>query len=98
MDRAVLTWRVLIVGFLQIVRQHDRSDPALAQRNPDGAIDEMANLRGRRSLFHKGAGDVLEHARQVDLLLVMAAERVARLLTGNRQHRHVVEPCIVQPG
>ena len=44
------------------------------------------------------AGDVLEQRRQVDLLLVVAAERHARLLPGNRQHRHVIGPRVIEAG
>src|SRR6185503_7336053 len=33
-----------------------------------------------------------------ELLLVMAAERRPRLLAGDRQHRHVIEPRIVKSG
>ena len=34
---------------------------------------------------------------QIDLLLVMAAHRGARLLAGDRQHRHVIQPRVVKP-
>ena len=84
--------------FLQIVRQHDCRDPPLAQRDANGAVDQMPHLRRRRRLLHERAGDILEHADEIDFLLIMAAERVARLLADDRQHRHVIQPRIVKPG
>ena len=40
--------------------------------------------------------DVLEQRLQVDLLLVVAAERHARLLADDREHRLVVELRVVE--
>ena len=45
-----------------------------------------------------GAGDVLEHRDQIELLLIMAAERVARLLADDREHRLMIEQRVVKPG
>ena len=58
----------------------------------------MAHLRRRAGLLHEGAGHVLEHADQIDFLLIVAAERRAGLLPGDGQHRHVVHPRVVQAG
>ena len=46
--------------------------------------------------MHVLVGDVLEQDRQVDLLLVVAAERGARLLADDRDHRLVVELGVVE--
>ena len=53
---------------------------------------------GRGSLLDERSGHVLEHARQIDFLLIMAAERGARLLAGDRQHRHVIQPRVIEAG
>ena len=98
MDRAVLARRLLDTVLLQIVRQDDRGHAPLAEGNAHGAIDEMADLGGRGGLLDERAGDVLEQARQIDFLLIVAADRVARLLAGDGEHRHVVEPRVVEAG
>ncbi len=90
--------RVAVVFVLQIVRQYDRGWPALGKRDSDSPVNHVPNLRRRRSLLHISTGNVLEHRNQVELLLVLAAQRVARLLPGNRQHGLVIEQRIVQPG
>ena len=48
--------------------------------------------------MHERSRDVLEHADQVHFLLVVAADYVARLLPHDRQHRHVVESCVIESG
>ena len=58
----------------------------------------MPNLGWRRRLLHERAGDILEQADQVNFLLVVSSERVARLLSHNGEHRHVIEPRVVEPG
>ena len=58
----------------------------------------MADLGRGTGLLHEGAGYVLEHAQQVDLLLIVAANRVAGLLTYNREHRHMIKARVVEPG
>jgi hypothetical protein len=69
--------RVAVRRFLQIVREHDNGDPPITQGDANRAIDQMAHLGGRRYLLHERAGDILEQADEVYLLLVMAANRVA---------------------
>jgi hypothetical protein len=58
----------------------------------------MADLRRRRGLYDESARHVLEQARKIDFLLIMGAERGARLLASNGKDRHVVEPRIVKAG
>ena len=98
MQRAVRTRRLLVFEVLQIVGEDHRGHPALGDRDAHRAVGQMAHLRRHRRGVDEGAGDVLEHRRQIDLLLVMAAERHPRLLAGDRQHRHVIEPRVVKPG
>ena len=98
MHRAVLARRILVGHVLQVVGKDERRHTALAERDADRAVDEVTDLRRLRGLLHEGAGDVLEHAEKVDLLLVVAADGGPRLLPGDRQHRHVVEPRVVQAG
>ena len=96
MQRAVRARRLLVGQLLQVVRQDQRGDAALADRDAHRAVDQMADLRRHRGLLHEGAGDIAEQRRQIDFLLVMAAERRAGLLAADRQHRHVVEPRVVK--
>ena len=70
---------------------------AARQRDPRRAVDQVAHLRGRRGLRDIGAGDVLEHRDQVEFLLILAAERVARLLTDDREHGLMIEQRVVEP-
>src|SRR5690606_721494 len=58
----------------------------------------MAHLRRRAGLLDEGAGDVLEHRRQVQFLLVMPAQGGKRLLAGDGEHRHMVHARIVEAG
>src|ERR1051326_391074 len=81
-----------------IVGQNDCGDATLADCDAHRAIDQMPDLRRRRGLLDKGAGDVLEQAREIDLLLIMAAHGIARLLSGDGQHRHVIEPRVIEAG
>ena len=46
----------------------------------------------------KAPATSLNIARQIDFLLIMAAERIARLLAGNGEHRHVIEPRVIKAG
>ena len=96
MHRAVLARRVLVRLVLEVVREDDRRHAALAERDADRAVDEVPDLRRLGRLLHEGAGDVLEHADEVDFLLVVAADGVARLLPRDREHRHVVETGVVE--
>ena len=58
----------------------------------------MPHLRGRRRLLHEGARDILEQADQIHFLLIVAANRVAGLLTDNREHGHMIKARVVEPG
>ena len=93
MQRAMGARRLLVFQVLQIVGKDQRRHPPLGDGDAHRAIGQMAYLRRHRRGVDECAGDILEQRRQVDLLLVMAAERRARLLSGDRQHRHVIEPA-----
>ncbi len=90
--------RLLVRVFLQIVGQHDGGHRAFPERDTYRAVDQMPDLRRRGGLLYIGSGDVLEHRRQIDFLLVMAAQRVARLLPDDRQNRLMVGLGVVEPG
>ena len=60
---------------LQVVGQNHARDGALIQRDADGAIDQVAGLLRHRGLLTYSLRDVLEQGRQVDFLLVTAAQR-----------------------
>jgi hypothetical protein len=45
-----------------------------------------------------GACDILEHRDQVDLLLILPAERIPRLLSDDGEHRLMVEQRVIEPG
>ena len=51
---------------------------------------------GAVAMLHVLAGDVLEQRDEIDLLLVVAAERRARLLADDRDHRLVIELGVVE--
>ena len=85
------------VGVLQVVGDDHAGDGALGERDPAGAVDQVADLRRARwpSATYSCATS-LNRRRQVDLLLVVAAEAGARLLADDRQHRLVVELGVVE--
>ena len=95
MDRAVFARRVLVGGVAKVVGNNQCRHPAFGFRHAHGAIDEMADLGCRAGLLHEGARHVLEHADDIDFLLVMAAKRCTRLLPGDCQDRHVIHPGVV---
>ena len=84
------------VHLLHVVRHDDAGDGALGQRDADRAVDQVADLRGVASHLHVLVRHVLEQREQVDLLLVVAAERRARLLADDRDDRLVVELGVVE--
>lgn len=84
------------VFFLQVAG-HDHAGHA-APRLGDAhrAVDQVAHLRRRARLLHELAGHVLEQGDQVDLLLVVRAQRRALLLSDDGDHGLVIELGIVQ--
>ena len=72
-------------------------DRALGQRDAHRAVDQVAHLRRRRCTSARTrAATSLKSVDEVDLLLVVAAERGARLLADDRDHRLVVELGVVE--
>ncbi len=94
----MLAGRLLERQILQVVGQDDGGGPPFTQRNADGPVDQMADLRRRRGLFDEGAGDILHQALEIDFLLVVASEGGAGLLAADGQHRLVVEAGVVEAG
>src|SRR5262249_6399956 len=97
-QRAVRPRRLLIGFILQIIRQYNRGYRASRQCDARRTIDQMAHLRGRRRLCYISAGHILEHRDEVELLLIVAAESIARLLADDRQYGLVIEECVVEAG
>ena len=96
MHRAVGAGRLFVRHLLKIVRQDQRRHRTVCQRDSNGTIDEMAHLRRGSSLLNEIAGDVLEQRREVNLLLIMAADRATRLLADDGQDRLVIEAGIIE--
>jgi hypothetical protein len=94
----VFASRLPISLFLQVVREHDHGDPPIAESNANGPINQMPHLRRRRCLLHEGAGDILEQADEIHFLLIVAANRVAGLLTYDCQDRHMIKARVVKAG
>ena len=69
---------------------------ARAERGAHRAVDQVAHLARHGRELHERARDVLEQRGEIDFLLIVAAERRARLLADDREHGHVVEPGVVQ--
>src|SRR5204862_484213 len=80
----------------EVVRDDDARDRALVEGDAHGAVDEVANLRRVGGHVHVLVGDVLEERRQVDLLLVVAAQRRHGLLADDRDDGLVVELGVVE--
>jgi hypothetical protein len=96
MHRAVLAGRWSVGRFLQIVGHHQRGHTALANRNANGAVHQMPDLCRHAGLVNEGSDRVLEHADDINFLLIMPTDSGARLLSRDRKHRHVIQPRIVQ--
>ena len=96
-DRSVLVRRLLHrVSVLHVVGDDDRGDRPLGERDPERAIDKVTDLSRLHRHLDELVGDVLEQRRQVDFLLVVAANPCARLLTDDRHHRLMVELCVIE--
>jgi hypothetical protein len=63
--------------------------------DPNGAVYKVAHLRRRARLMNESACDVLEHAGDIDFLLIMTADRRTCLLAGDSQHGHVIKPRVI---
>ncbi len=96
-DGAVfLRWQLDSVHLLQVVRHDYASDTALGLGDAHGAVDQLADLRRLGRHMDVFAGNILEQGDQIDLLLVMATQRSARLLADNRQHRLMIHLRVVE--
>jgi hypothetical protein len=92
----MLAWRIYHLLFLQIIGKDERGDAVVSLGDPNRAIDQVAHLRRNHGIAGERARHVLEHRRHVEFLLIMRPHRRARLLPDDGQHRHMVEPRIVQ--
>src|SRR3569623_1504575 len=88
--------RLFVVHFLQIVGKDERRHPSFANSNTNRSIDQMTNLRWRRCLLHECTSNILEHRGKIEFLLIVSANRRARLLTCNCQNRHMIKFRVIQ--
>jgi hypothetical protein len=88
--------RVLVGLLLDVVGHDDRGHRSAGERDAQRAVDQVARLRRHHQRLHELAGDVLVERVEVDLLLVVGAERAAGLLADDRHHRLVVELGVVE--
>lgn len=98
MHRTVDTRRLFVRQFLEVVRQDQRGSGPPCQGNPHRPVNEVADLCRHSSLMDELAGNILEQRRQVDLLLVVAADCRARLLADDGKDRLVIHARIVETG
>ena len=98
MHRAMRARGIRVRGLLQVVRQHQGGDAMPAFGDTHRPVHHVPDLRRRAGLADEIACHVLEHAGQVNFLLIMPADRGPRLLAGDRQYRHVIHTCVIQPG
>src|SRR5579872_5257481 len=96
MYRAMRARRFGVVGFLQVIWEYQRGNPATALGYAHSPIHHVSYLCRRAGLTDELTSHVLEHGREVDFLLVVPTDRGTRLLTRNRQHRHVVHARVIQ--
>jgi hypothetical protein len=97
-DGAVLARRDLHrVEHLDVIGHDDAGHRALVEGDPHGPVHYMADLVRHRDRLHVLRRHVLEQAVQVDLLLIVAAERAAGLLADDGHHRLMVRLCVVEP-
>ncbi|MNS58765.1 hypothetical protein D3C72_916940 [compost metagenome] len=96
--RAMLARRRLH-GFqvLHVVGKNQAGHAAPLHGDPHGAVHHVARLKRRRDHVHEVMRHVLEQADQVYLLLIVAAQRAARLLAHDGHDGLMVQLGVVQP-
>ena len=95
MDRAVGVPGLDRLGLLHVVGKDHHGHAALGLGDAHRPVDQMPRLLGHRADLDE-LRDVLHQRGEVDFLLVMAAQRGARLLAHDRHHRLAVELGVVQ--
>jgi hypothetical protein len=93
---AVLARRLFELRLLDVGGDDHARDRPRADRHVHRPVDQMADLRRRHAGLDELRGDVLEQGREVDLLLVVRAQRERLLLPDDGHHRLVVELGVVQ--
>ena len=81
---------------LHVVGDDDAGDAALRLGDPHRPVNRMAHLGRVGDVDRVVGGDVLEQRHQVDLLLIGAAQPLLVLLADDREHRLVVELCVIE--
>jgi hypothetical protein len=77
-------WRFLIGYFLQIIGHDEASDGPLGLGDTNRAVHEMAHLRSDGGHVNVITSDIFEKRNEIDLLLIIATHRHARLLADDR--------------
>ncbi len=95
-DRAVAHRRVFVGRLLNVLGEDQRGDGARGAGDLHRAVDQVAGLRRRHAGLDELRGDVLEQRVEVDLLLVVGAQRRRFLLADERDHGLVVELRVVE--
>ena len=80
---------------LHVVREDQRRDAASVERGADRMVHQVARLRRVHAGLHV-LGHVLEEHLEIDLLLVLGAERRALLLADDGEDGRVVELRVVK--
>ncbi len=83
--------------FLQIFREDQRRHGARTERRADRAVDAVTDLRRVHQRDDVFARDVLVQALQIDLLLVLTADRGRRRVPHQRQDRRMIVLGVVEP-
>ena len=79
-----------------VVWDDQTRDRALIHRDPHGPVDQVPDLHRRRCHLDVLVCDVFEQRREIDLLLIRAAQSRPRLLTHDRHHRLMIELRVVE--
>jgi len=81
---------------LDVFRHNHAGDGLFSEGNAHGAVDQLPNLRRRGRHLHEGVGHVFEQRDQIHLLLVLAAEGRAILLSHDGHDRLVIHLSVVE--
>jgi hypothetical protein len=97
MDRAVRAGRFFHrVELLNVVRNNNAGDATADLRDAHRAIDEMPHLLRIGHHVHKFVRDIFVQRDEIDFLLVLAAERRARLLSDDRDNRLMIHLRVIE--
>lgn len=84
------------VELLDVGRNNQAGDGPFGFGDPDGAVDQVADLGGVGGNLDVFMGDVFKEIGKINLLLVMRADGAARNLPHDRDDRLVIELGVVE--